>query len=127
MKRALLLNTLICSILIATPASAEMFGSDYKPCGEQPNTLAIVGCIDAKTEVWDQRLNSSYRDLMHRIDAGQSEPLRAAQRLWVRYRDANCAFYGAQDGTIREIQAAECLRVMTKQRAIELGVAMKFD
>ena len=44
----------------------------------------------------------------------------AAQRLWVQYRDANCAFYGVQDGSIRQVQAAECIRSMTEDRAHEL-------
>ena len=51
----------------------------------------------------------------------------AAQRLWVQYRDANCAFYGVEDGSIRQVQAAECIRSMTEDRAHELEKAMKFD
>jgi uncharacterized protein YecT (DUF1311 family) len=51
----------------------------------------------------------------------------AAQRLWVQYRDANCGFYGVQDGSIRQVQAAECIRSMTEDRAHELEKAMKFD
>jgi uncharacterized protein YecT (DUF1311 family) len=47
-----------------------MFGPDYKPCGDQPNTVATVDCVQAKTKVWDQRLNTAYKDLMQRIDAG---------------------------------------------------------
>ncbi len=104
-----------------------MFGPDYKPCGDQPNTLATVGCVQAKTEFWDQRLNAAYKNLMQRIDAGQQDPLKAAQRLWIQYRDANCRFYGSQEGSIRQIQGAECLRSMTQDRALELEKAMKFD
>jgi uncharacterized protein YecT (DUF1311 family) len=51
----------------------------------------------------------------------------AAQRLWVQYRDANCGFYGVQDGSIRQVQAAECIRSMTEDRAHELEEAMKLD
>jgi uncharacterized protein YecT (DUF1311 family) len=50
-----------------------------------------------------------------------------AQRLWVQYRDANCAFYGVEDGSIRQVQAAEFIRSMTEDRAHELENAMKFD
>ena len=113
--------------LLIVPAVAEMFGADYPPCGEQSNTLAIVDCIEAKTKVWDGRLNKAYKDLPQRLGAGQLGPLKEAQRLWVKFRDANCAFYDAQDGTIRQIQAAECVRSMTKDRALELESAMKFD
>ena len=87
----------------------------------------IVDCIEAKTKVWDERLNKAYKNLPQRLDAGQLGPLKEAQRLWVKFRDANCGFYGSQEGTIRQIQAAECMRSMTKDRALELENVMKFD
>ncbi len=114
-------------VLFALPAAAEMFGSDYPPCGDRSNTADIVDCIEAKTRVWDERLNKAYKDLPQRLDAGQLGPLKEAQRLWVKFRDANCTFYDSQEGTIRQIQAAECMRSMTKDRALELENAMKFD
>lgn len=126
MKR--ILSLVIPSVaLLTVPAAAEMFGSDYPPCGDQPNTLAIVDCVGAKTKIWDERLNKAYQDLPQRLDAGQLGPLKEAQRLWIKYRDANCGFYGSGEGTIRQVQAAECMRSMTKDRALELENAMKFD
>jgi uncharacterized protein YecT (DUF1311 family) len=104
-----------------------MFSPGYQPCGDKPSTLAIVECVQAKTKAADQRLNATYKALQARIDPAQRQPLLAAQRLWVQYRDANCGFYGAQEGTIREVQAAECLHSMTEDRARELEKAMKFE
>lgn len=115
------------ALLPARPAAAAMFGTDSQPCGDKLNTVAIVDCVQAKTKTWDRRLKAAFQDLKRRIDAGQREPLTAAQRLWVRFRDANCRFYGSQEGSIRQIQAAECVRAMTRQRALELERAMKFD
>jgi uncharacterized protein YecT (DUF1311 family) len=46
--------------------------------------------------------------------------LRAAQRLWIQYRDANCLYYGLSEGTIARIEAGECLRSMTEARSKEL-------
>jgi uncharacterized protein YecT (DUF1311 family) len=123
MNRTLLLAVLAIAALAALPAGAEMFGADYGPCGDQPDTLATVDCVAAKAKVWDQRLNRAYQSLAQRIDPGQREPLKVAQRLWIQYRDANCRFYGSREGSIREIQAAECLRAMTQDRALELEKA----
>ena len=50
----------------------------------------------------------------------QRDPLRAAQRLWIQYRDANCLYYGLGEGTIARIDAGECMRNMTQARAKEL-------
>lgn len=127
MRRIFYLLLMPLLLLLDLPAAAEMFGPDYQPCGNQPNTIAIVECVEAKTKLWDQRLNKAYKELPQRLDAGQLAPLKEAQRLWVKYRDANCGFYGSGEGTIRQIQAAECRRSMTQDRALELEKAMKFD
>jgi uncharacterized protein YecT (DUF1311 family) len=80
-----------------------------------------------KTNAADQQLNAAYKALQARIDAAQRQALLAAQRLWVQYRDANCGFYGTKDGSIRQVQGAECIRSMTEDRACELEKAMKLD
>ena len=125
--RRILFAVPVLALMVALPAGAEMFGPDYQPCGDKPNTLAIVECVQAKTKASDQRLNATYKALQARIDAAQRQPLLTAQRLWVQYRDANCGFYGAQEGSIRQVQAAECMRSMTEDRARELEKAMKFE
>ena len=107
------------------PACAEMFGSDYEPCGERPSTPEIVACVNAKTKVWDDRLNAAYHDLQKRITPDQRQPLQQAEQRWIQYRDANCKFYAFGPGTISRVQASECVRSMTEDRAKELGKAMK--
>ena len=47
------------AILVSTAARTEMFGPQYKPCGNEDNTMATVDCVVAKTRVWDQRLNAA--------------------------------------------------------------------
>ena len=115
-----ILFVLVLVSIAAVPAEAEMFGPGFQPCGDKTSTLAVVECVQAKTNVADQRLNAAYKALQARIDAAQRQPLLAAQRLWVQYRDANCGFYGVQDGSIRQVQAAEYIRSMTEDRAREL-------
>lgn len=109
----------------ALPCLAEQYGADYQPCGEISTTIDIVQCIENKTNVWDQRLNNAYKSLKQHVDFGQRDPLLAAQRLWIKYRDANCGFYGSQEGSIRQIAAAECLRSMTQDRTLELEQAAR--
>jgi uncharacterized protein YecT (DUF1311 family) len=108
-------------------AEAEMFGPGFQPCGQKSSTLEVVQCVQARTNIADQRLNAAYKALQARIEANQRQPLLAAQRLWIQYRDANCAFYGSRDGSIRQVQAAECIRSMTEDRARELEEAIKLD
>ena len=85
-----------------------MFGPGFQPCGEKPSTPAVVECVQAKTNAADQRLNAAYKALQAQVDAAQRQSLLAAQHLWVQYGDANCPFYGVQNGLIRQAQGAEC-------------------
>jgi uncharacterized protein YecT (DUF1311 family) len=108
-----------------TPAQAETvawYDDAYRQCAES-STQGIVECIAAQTEDWDQRLNAAYGALMKQQSGERRTALRDVQRVWIRYRDANCGFYAAAEGTISRIAAAECLRVMTAARALELELA----
>ena len=119
---------LACSlamVAVSAPATADMFGDGFKPCGDAASTAATVDCTTRKTKEWDRRLNASYGELLRSAEADQRPALQAAQRLWLQYRDANCAFYAAGPGTIRQVNAAECLRAMTQDRASEFEQALR--
>jgi uncharacterized protein YecT (DUF1311 family) len=125
-KMRVIVVVLVAVTVLPPPGFAtDMFGEGYKPCGDKVSTVEIVDCTTAKTKAWDARLNTAYAALQRTIEPGQREPLRTAQRLWIQYRGANCGFYGAQSGTIRQVQAAECVRAMTQDRALELEQAAR--
>ena len=84
------------------------------------NTFQMVECLKAKTAQWDKRMNIAYQQALKDAVNAQREPLRAAQRLWIQYRDANCLYYGLGEGTIARLDAGECMRSMTEARAKEL-------
>lgn len=84
------------------------------------NTFQMVECLKARTAQWDKRMNIAYQQALKDAAARQQEQLRAAQRLWIQYRDANCLYYGLGEGTIARIDAGECMRNMTQARAKEL-------
>ena len=84
------------------------------------NTYQMVECLKAKTAQWDKRLNAAYQKALGAAGDKQREQLRAAQRLWVQYRDANCLYYGMGEGTIARLDAGECMRSLTEARAKEL-------
>ena len=125
MRHWLMLVLPALAFVAPQPVHAEMFGEGYKPCGDQPSTMDIVACVQAKAKVWDDRLNAAYGDLRKRITPDQLQPLQQAELAWIQYRDANCSFYYTAQGSIRQVQAAECMRSMTQDRALELEKAMK--
>ena len=84
------------------------------------NTFQMVECLKAKTAQWDKRMTIAYQQALKDAVPAQHDQLRAAQRLWILYRDANCLYYGLGEGTIARLDAGECMRSMTEARAKEL-------
>jgi uncharacterized protein YecT (DUF1311 family) len=113
---------LIC--LVTSAADAGDQGDPAQSC--DGSTPEMVNCLAAKTAQWDKRMNAAYQQALGDAGARQREQLRAAQRLWIQYRDANCLYYDLGEGTIARVDAGECLRSMTEARARELeGVGHK--
>jgi uncharacterized protein YecT (DUF1311 family) len=101
-----------------SPALPQDGGGPEPQC--DGNTREIVDCLSGRTADWDRRLNDTYQKLMQDLAPKRRDQLRAAQRLWIQYRDANCLYYGLGEGTIARIEAGECMHSMTQSRALEL-------
>jgi uncharacterized protein YecT (DUF1311 family) len=94
------------------------YGDEYRLC--DGTTTDIVICVNGLYERWDGRLNTAYGAVIGYQGDEQKEALRDAQRKWIAYRDANCSFYAGGEGSISRIEAATCLYVLTRDRALEL-------
>ena len=120
-------------------AKAQCIGAMSQVCMDDQDgghtTLGMSSCLYAEGQVWDRFLNSEYKATMARSTAAdedeaeyfpefakRTEHLRAAQRAWIAFRDAECALEYAQwgAGSMRTIAGADCLMQMTAERTIEL-------
>jgi len=110
-----LLITIFCVL-----ASGAQAGDQGDPRSCDGSTAEMVECLKAQTAQWDKRMTIAYQQAMKNAADAQRDQLRAAQRLWIQYRDANCLYYGMGEGTIARVDAGECLRRMTEARAREL-------
>ena len=58
---------------------------------------------------------------MAEVPSPRKKQLQEAQRSWINYRDANCAFYDDPDGgTLARVNANSCMMTATADRANEL-------
>jgi uncharacterized protein YecT (DUF1311 family) len=105
-------------LALASVADAGDQGDAEASCNG--NTFQMVECLKAKTAQWDKRMTIAYQQALKDAVPAQHDQLRAAQRLWIQYRDANCLYYGLGEGTIARLDAGECMRSMTEARAKEL-------
>ena len=97
-------------------------------------TLGMVACLDAEAAAWDRMLNAEWAGAMAQAramdatgdvagpDLTRADTLRAAQRAWIAFRDADCRAQGARwgTGTLRSVSVANCHLGMTAERALHL-------
>jgi uncharacterized protein YecT (DUF1311 family) len=117
--RNLVVCTAALAVALSQPALAGDAGDPAQSC--DGSTTEMVDCLHAKAARWDKRMTIAYQEaLKNATSPQQHDQLRAAQRLWIQYRDANCLYYGLGEGTIARIDAGECIGSMTEVRAREL-------
>lgn len=102
-------------------------GAAAKQCQQAPGgdtTIGIATCAMGEHAAWDVVLNREYKAAraQYTDDQTAADSLRDAQRAWIAWRDAECAFqydrYGG--GSMRTIASANCQMSMTAQRALDL-------
>ncbi|KAF2409935.1 lysozyme inhibitor LprI family protein [Pseudomonas antarctica] len=122
-RKTLLVPFAASALLLAfcgSAAAAE--NAALKKCMDGANTTAdMVNCNAKEAKVQDERLNKAYKTALAAQEGDRKQKLQDVQRLWLKYRDANCAFAGsATGGTIDQVNGSGCLLDMTQTRAQEL-------
>lgn len=126
--RALMPSLISVSLsMIWSPNSvAQHMNATTAPC-RQPATNAETGqCFFDAAKEADGKLNRTYDEIQKFFEsenrADDRDALRKAQRLWMGFRDANCAavrsLYGK--GTGRPVNYWACMEAQTRQRIEDL-------
>ncbi len=104
-------------------ASDDLYTGRYAACMDRSGgvTVEMLNCINEELVSQDARLNGAYKKLITQLTPARKQQLVTAQRLWVKYRDANCQFYSDPDGgTLSSVSASDCVLSETAERAKEL-------
>lgn len=120
MMAAVLLAGVMASNAIA---SDWLFTPKFSTCMDQSGgvTGAMLSCIRAETAIQDARLNTAYQAFREQLSEARRLELRTVQRLWIKYRDANCGFYAdPEGGSLATVMSNDCVLQETASRAIEL-------
>jgi uncharacterized protein YecT (DUF1311 family) len=95
-----------------------------QPCTDQPTQSAMNRCANAAYRKVDTELNAAYREIMTRFadDQAAKKRLTAVQRVWIAFRDAECAFVtgGSAEGSLHPYLLATCLQGLTGARLAQL-------
>ena len=123
----------IAALAIALPARAAEID-----CANANTTVEMNFCADKDYKAADTALNTAYQDTLAKIakttgkkpyDAKSwDEALRASQRAWVAFRDAECKGLAPMPwggGTITTINVLGCMTSLTQDRIKMLKAHME--
>lgn len=108
------------SAVFAMPAQAS-------ECDNAGTQSEMNQCADIEFAQVDSQLNEAYQELREAYQAadGAAPALRAAQRAWVTFRDAECAITRlSSGGTSEHMVVTQCLSRLTATRLTDLRVKL---
>lgn len=93
-----------------------------KDCDGRGSQTDLNLCAGENFKQADADLNAVYVKLLKKISAAGQSKLREAQKSWIAYRDAQCAFetLGTIGGSIHSMVVAQCLTDVTEQQTKRL-------
>lgn len=72
-------------------------------------------------QMWDKEMNATYSRLIKKLSNKDAQELRAAQRAWIAYRDANSksidSLVASKDGSMWQLTATDMQYEEVKRRA----------
>lgn len=106
---------ILCLMAFASVGSAHA-----DDCANPTTQTTMSICAGKAFQRADRKLNDLYKTIRGRLkdDANASKLLVAAQRDWIAFRDAECAFAssGTTGGSIHPMIYANCEERLTKAR-----------
>ena len=108
----------LSAVLITLACATAAHAADV--CADPQDQATMNQCADKDFKAADAELNAQYRKIIERL-AGNPDAkqlLVAAQRSWIAYRDAECAFRasGVSGGSIYPFVLLQCTTELTNAR-----------
>ena len=107
-------------LTFTTDVEAQHMNAKDAPCQSGPNSEQ-TRCLIEETHNANRDLNLAYQKILAKLSPIERAKLQQAQRLWVRFRDANCAAEQELYDGAPMVQAA-CEAADTRQRTAELNL-----
>ena len=116
--RTLILAALAALALTTVPAAAD-------PCDQMRTQEQSNACAESDYKAATAEINRLYNDTLAKYDAKNQTLLRTAERAWITFRDAECAFRNAGNAgaSTWPMVHFSCLAELTRKRIDELKAA----
>jgi uncharacterized protein YecT (DUF1311 family) len=115
---------IFCLVLVLCAFSevraASLKGDD---CSNATTQAQIDACATQALKKADVQLNDSFNALLHKVSGAGRQKLQTAERSWIQYRDAQCAFntMGSAGGSIHPASLAACEEGLTRMQTTVLN------
>lgn len=100
-------------------------------CSNAATQTDMNSCAEGALKNTDAELNNVYREIIARLKGNDEtkQLLIASQRIWLQFRDAECAFAtnAAKQGSIYPMLVQNCRRDMTQDRVKALKVYLNCE
>lgn len=100
-------------------------------CGNASTQTDLNLCADQDYRKSDAQLNAAYKSVTARLKDDQTTlaKLQSAQKAWLFFRDAECAFSsgGTTGGSAYPMVLSQCLDKLTQTRTKELRAYLKCE
>lgn len=94
-------------------------------CSQADSTASTQNCLKRHLDSAQKRLNKIYTALNVGLDSEKRDELKALQKSWLEYRDAECMWEAArsENTSLKRINELSCMARVTEDRADILTVA----
>jgi uncharacterized protein YecT (DUF1311 family) len=124
MPKLRLIGLLSFLLFASAPSFPQHMNEPDSPCTNAGSTVDSVECLSKARVSSDAELNSLYQEIRRRLEGDDAKRLIETEKLWMRYRDANCeaerALYGLGTGAYPAYLG--CIEAMTRERTKELRI-----
>ncbi|MFN6561818.1 MAG: lysozyme inhibitor LprI family protein [Nostoc sp. ChiSLP01] len=112
-----------------TPDVPKMHLAQKLNCNNPQTQVEINECSRLSYQNADKKLNTTYQQLLPKLDRTRKQKLIAAQQAWIKFRDTTCEFERSEyeGGSIAPTIYFGCLENTTKERTQQLQEYLKSE
>jgi uncharacterized protein YecT (DUF1311 family) len=103
-------------------ARAQHMNAPDGPCQAPASNAETTACFISASKTADKQLNEIYVRIGEVLSADEQKDLQTAQRLWLKFRDADCSaernLYAG--GSAAPMVYAACIEANTRERTTDL-------
>jgi uncharacterized protein YecT (DUF1311 family) len=115
-------------VLMNAPEAREAANKLLGHCGDAETQDVMNACYSIEFKNSEEQLNSTYQSALKRLDQDDREPVRIAERAWLRYRELHCHTVGllqVGNGSLEPTVVFECKAELNRARAKEIEAAYR--